>query len=128
MNAVYGHLKNALSVLIGLVDDVQPLELRESIPVNKQFEKQTRFFSTKRKPKQRPKALEKPKEGDKEIIFQMLGGQTAILCGICLEEDDRTNSYAVNWVACSRCGLWVHCTCVENFTESDDFICIAYQT
>ena len=51
MNAVFGHLKNALSVLNGLVDDVQPLELRENIPVNKQFEKQMRFFSTKRKPK-----------------------------------------------------------------------------
>jgi len=127
INAVHGHLKNALSVLNGMLEDVGTLELRENIPVNKHFEKQTRFFSTKRKPKQKPKVLEKPTAEDKEGIFQILEGHTANLCGICLEEDDRTNSNAVNWIACSRCGLWCHCSCITNHTECSDFICIACQ-
>jgi len=127
VNAVHGHLKNALSVLNGMLEDVGTLELRENIPVNKHFEKQTRFFSTKRKPKQKPKVLEKPTAEDKEGIFQILEGHTANLCGICLEEDDRTNSNAVNWIACSRCGLWCHCSCIKNHTECSDFICIACQ-
>ena len=69
VNAINGHLKNALSVLNGMVEDVGTLELRENIPVNKHFEKQTRFYSTKRKPKQKPKALEKPTEEEKRIFF-----------------------------------------------------------
>ena len=124
VNAVHGHLKNALSVFSGMVEEAQALELKESFPGNKNFEKQERFYSTKKKPTRKPKTLNKPTDGDKEEIFEMLGRHTATLCGICLEEDDNTNSNAVGWVACSGCGLWVHCACIENYNESNDFKCI----
>ena len=47
VNAVHGHLKNALSVLNGMVEDVRPLELRENIPVTKHFESRLDFTAQK---------------------------------------------------------------------------------
>ena len=50
VNAVQGHLKNVFSVFSGMVEEAQALELKETIPGNKNFEKQARFYSTKKKP------------------------------------------------------------------------------
>ena len=45
-----------------------------------------------------------------------------------VEEDDSSSS-DIMWVACSKCGLWVHICCIEQEgekVEDIDFICIFF--
>ena len=74
--AVHSHLKNALSVVSGMVEDMPPLEVRGSFSTNRQFEKQRRFHSTKKKAMPKPKTLNRPSDADKEEIFEILGRHT----------------------------------------------------
>ena len=74
---------------------------------------QTRFFSTKKKRKTNT-GLGKPTEEDTKTIKSKLEDIEPSVCGICFQEDDANISEgSVEWVACSRCSLWVHLACIS---------------
>ena len=128
LGAAGGHLNNAIAVIKGMEKaskGIASLEPSEKFPPNKTFDKQLRFFSTKKKVTKKKKVLTKPTLEDKECVIELLGEQEISICGVCFKEDDETNAPVVDWVACSKCQIWVHKACAKVKLSSTAYFCPA---
>ena len=47
---------------------------------------------------------------------------TVTVCGICLQEEDRSDDTTVEWIECTKCGIWIHTYCCKT-KISDEYIC-----
>ena len=120
LSAARMHLNNAISVLKGISStDIEPLEGQEKIAPNRNFEKQLRFYSTKKKREPRTKVLAKPTMEDKAKVRDAMKDVQATLWGICFEESDKSTKAVVDWLECSRCYLWVHVECDATHARQD---------
>lgn len=46
------------------------------------------------------------------------------LCAVSWKEDDDTIDSNVLWIACTKCDLWMHRSCIKTFTiENNEFYC-----
>ena len=113
------HIRSAKSVAWGLSiigNDHHYLQT-QSFPSSKLYEKQKRFFSTKKKTK-----LERPRATLSETTRQELEDIEPHVCAFCLKEDPRNCTDAselVDWIECGKCHVWVHTVCdyVEDYTN-----------
>lgn len=88
LGAASGHLNNAIAVIKGMAKaskGISSLEPTEKFPPNKTFDKQLRFFSTKKKMTKKKKVLTKPTLEDKDCVIELLGEQEISICGVCLK-------------------------------------------
>ena len=120
LNAAHTHLNNAISVLKGISStDIEPLKGQEKIAPNRNFKKQLRFCSTRKKREPRTKVLAKPTMEDKAKVLNVMKDVQATLCGICVEESDKSTKAVVDWLECSCCYLWVHVECNATHARQD---------
>ena len=126
LNAARAHLSNALTVLNGIStthETIEQLEIKQKIPSNKTFDKQPRFYSTKKKIAKKKKSLTKPTTEEKVQIREILEETIPNVCGVCFEENDQTNDRIVQWLQCSGCEIWLHKACHEENNEGQDDYC-----
>ena len=122
-----GHLTSAI-VAINSLKETSPLPTsritrKRNIPPNKNSEKQSGFFSTKKRHNCNTDTLSKPTNAQAQDIRSNLLCQETTCCGICLKEDDNSSTDLVNWLQCSSCDLWVHEKCVSPTKHKVTFKC-----
>ena len=115
LKTISGHLSAAITAIKALQrhTPLTQTSRKRIIPPNKNSEKQPRFFSTKKRQHSQSGKLSKPSPKDVKLIRSTLLHQATTCCGICLEEDDKSNNDVMNWLQCSSCDLWVHEKCVS---------------
>ena len=75
------------------MDGVQHFEKKSEYPSNKNFEKQHRLVSTKKKETKRSKLrLKKPNSDDKIRLVNELSTYTAKVCALCFSVSDKMGS------------------------------------
>ncbi len=118
--AALRHVRSAISVARGLTvigSDHQYLKTR-SYPANKLAERQERFFSTKRKRKEKKKSAHLS-----ESTVEELKNTEPHVCAFCFKESPPTSNGSdgsqIDWVECDNCKVWVHSLCdyVEDKTS-----------
>lgn len=127
LNSVNTHLGNALSILKAI--QTQPngksLTSKVQIPPNKNHTTQSDYFSTKKSRSTTNITMDKPQLKDVSKCKNELFNTEMELCGICLKQNDSSNTNKVNWISCSECFMWVHKTC-SNYApkdDDDDYVC-----
>ena len=83
--------------------------------------KQFRFFSTKRKSTSSARIQKPSIEKHKNATEKLQSVEVTVFC-ICWKEDDSSTSEDVLWIACRKCGLWMHSLCVKQ-TDFDEYLC-----
>ena len=96
--------------------------IRKRPASNAKSEKQLRFYSTKKKRVTQTRWA-KPTAQEKQMCSEALEHAEARHCGICHKEDDTGPSDTVLWLQCSECNIWLHASCCQDDTESDEFVC-----
>ncbi len=75
-----------------------PIGCQRTISHNKTFDKQLRFFSTKKKTTKKKKVLTKPTLADKAVVLDLLDEQEVTICRICFKEDDECEEYQLQYM------------------------------
>jgi len=101
--------------------DDQSFTQKINPPSNACNKKQFRFFSTKRK-RTSSARMQKPSIEEHKKATEKLQSVEVTVCCICWKEDDSSTSEDVLWIACRKCGLWMHSLCVEQ-TDSEEYLC-----
>ena len=107
-------IHNAYTIACGLqkMDSVQHFEKKSEYPSNKNFEKQHRLVSTKKKETKRSKLrLKKPNSDDKIRIVNELSTNTAKVCALCFSVSDKMGSSSSEFFECVSCKCLSHFAC-----------------
>ena len=80
------------------------------------------FNSTRKKRSTQKKSIAKPSHEDYIKAKKKLIASTVTICGICLQEEDRSDDTTVEWIECTKCGILVHTNCCKT-KISDEYIC-----
>ena len=98
------------------------IPIRKKPAPNANHQKQTRFYSTKKK-RVLDKRCAKPTLIEKESSKVVLGNVEAWICGVCCQEKDGINAGVdyVEWLECGMCGTWIHSKCAH--CEDKNFVC-----
>ena len=124
------HLHAALNMTKAILNQQEAkLTVTKTIPANKNSEKQPRYFSTKRKCKKSIQ-ISKPTPEEFKTSENTLNTTNVLVCGYCFKEDDSSSSEDILWLACSKCGIWIHALCAGKMpiSEEDDYTCRLCQT
>ena len=128
LNTVLPHLRAAISMFaITEKEHVTTLPVKRKYAANSNHEKQ-KFFSTKKPRVSLQQTLSKPSQKELQQQELNLSKHETRFCGVCFHEDDKENNHPVNWIECTRCGLWIHWTCTKSYAEErqnlhDDYTC-----
>lgn len=95
---------------------------RKRVAPNANFEKQTRFKSTKKPRTLSRKSLSTPNDEEKSQCIDNLDEVDITVCSICLREEDKSGNRLVEWIECDKCTMWFHKSYVVN-DDDDVFIC-----
>ncbi|SMN01524.1 Probable conserved transmembrane ATP-binding protein ABC transporter [uncultured Candidatus Thioglobus sp.] len=98
------------------------LGVKRKIASTKHQEKQLHFFSTKKRKVCGTQGLSKPSLAEMSAQKNKLKKQEAKFCGVCLKEND-TNSGIIDWIQCYVCTVWIHTSCSETDTSTQDYVC-----
>lgn len=99
------------------------LAVKRKIPPNRNQEKQLRVFSTKKKKLCATQALSKPSIAESNKQIDNLKKNDPKFCGVCLQENDCSQTDIIDWIQCFVCTLWIHTTCSETNTSSQNYVC-----
>ena len=109
LRALVDGMQNAYTIACGLqkMDSVQHFEKKSEYPSNKNFEKQHRLVSTKKKETKRSKLrLKKPNSDDKIILVNELSTNTAKVCALCFSASDKMGSSSSEFLKCVSCKMF----------------------
>ena len=99
------------------MDSVQHFEKKSEYPSNKNFGKQNRLVSTKKKETKRSKLrLKKPNSDDKIGLVNELSNNTAKVLALCFSASDKMGSSSSDFLKCVSCDLFVG-TCSEGLDK-----------
>ena len=101
----------------------QTLKQLHAPPPNASHSQQLRFYSTKKKRQLAPR-WSKPSSNEYQAARKKICTADVKLCAVCWKEDDTNNSNEVLWIACTKCDLWMHKSCIKMPTiENNEFYC-----
>ena len=118
------HLNNALTIMSSVDKRKHSvLPQKRKIAPNAHIQPQLRFISTKKKQQKKPR-LAKPSNDEIAKCIETLDDVEIEVCGICFRENDNSYCSTVDWIQCSECDMWFHCSCVASDNENIDDIYI----
>lgn len=121
------HIRSAISVAKGLTvigSDHQYLRTK-LFPANKLYEKQKRFFSTKKKRK-----VERKKAKLSDATAKELEDTEVQVCAFCFKEIPPgvdQDTFEIEWIECETCKCWVHEIC-DHIPDKANYICCMCRT
>ena len=123
------HIQAGLSVIKAFQNGTENRILvpKRKIAPNENCDKQLKFFSTRKKRKiADTNALSKPTILQSSNVKKTLQETEPMFCSKCINENDNTGDENIEWINCSKCSVWLHCSCaVPPITSStpEDYIC-----
>ena len=122
--AAMAHLNSAIGIMNALSRNynTESLPKVKSICPNANKDKQLSFNSTRKKRSTQKKSITKPSHEDYIKAKKTLIASAVTICGICLQEEDRSDDTTVEWIECTKCGIWIHTYCCKT-KISDKYIC-----
>ena len=126
LKTVKEHLRSAVSLLQAKKHSTQNKENFKPVEVpalNSNRKLQIGFFSTKKQGKKWQRSVRKPSLDEQKRAKANLVSTEVKVCGICWNMDDDSSAADVLWIACERCGYWVHNSCVELEGDVNEYIC-----
>lgn len=124
LDTVKMHLRSAISSIEAHKQHIsQTFTQRSNPPPNLCNKKQLRFFSTRCKNKTSIR-IQKPSNEEQLSTSKKLQSTDVTLCGMCWKEEDNSDSSEVLWIACSKCELWMHKSCItSNMIKGNEYYC-----
>jgi len=124
LDIVKMHLRSAISSIEAYKHGSTPkFKQMSNPPPNSCNKVQLRFFSTRRKAKTNAR-IKKPSCEEEQTTSKKLQSVDATLCAVCWKEEDESDSSEVLWIACSKCQLWMHKSCVtSDMTTGNEYFC-----
>ena len=109
--------KMAVNSICKQKDQNVKLHVKRCYAPNKNFDKQLRFFSTKKKRKTSKLSLAKPTIQELDDITDDLMDADVQCCGVCFKTDDTSGIEDIHWIECTLCTMWIHLNCDPNSNE-----------
>ena len=120
INTTLKHIRSAISVAKGLSvigSDHQYLKT-QLFPPNKLYEKQKRFFSTKKKRK-----VHRERANLSDATAKELEDMEVQVCALCFKENPPgEDKDTFEWIECEKCQCWVHEVC-DYIDDKANYIC-----
>lgn len=124
---VKSHLSAAMAVMdakeqLEHLQDERLVEVSDPSP-NAHHQKQLSFHSTRQK-KTTSARWRKPTPSETSKSLTQLNSTEVKVCGICWKEDDNEEGSEVDWIACSKCNIWIHNSCsITDSWQDNEYIC-----
>ena len=128
ITAVMTHVRAAINLAKAMEcqTEERTLCIKRKVLPNQNFEKQFKFFSTKKKWMSQSPVLTKPSFNQSEKRKEALSKTNSLFCGSCFKENDMNyENQEVQWIQCDNCSMWLHLSCTQPtlITVPDKFIC-----
>ena len=120
------HIQSAITVIKAMPQQetiTHKLPVKRSYAPNSNHEQQLTFFSTKKKRLSLSQAISKPSMNQLQKQKSKLKSEEPKFCGVCMKENDASNSNVIDWIQCSLCGLWIHELCTTISEEPLNYTC-----
>ena len=130
LSAGLRHVRSALHVMRavdanGHDTSTSSLNPRRQIAPNTRMEHQARFYSTRKRRATAATTVHKPSSEEAVTTKQKMARVEVTVCGICLAEEDNSQSDDIEWIACCKCSLWVHLYCASpsSLHDKENYYC-----
>ena len=130
LSAGLRHVRSALHVMRavdanGHDTSTSSLNPRRQIAPNTRMEHQARFYSTRKRLATAATTVHKPSSEEAVTTKQKMARVEVTVCGICLAEEDNSQSDDIEWIACCKCRLWVHLYCASpsSLHDKENYYC-----